>query len=99
MAVDVVRGQRLLEPTDVGGFVEARAADRLVDREGLIGVDEDLEVGPDGRSRAPASRATSSSAGRPTLIFDPPKPCGLGLQRVRDERFGVGRCSQPPSVV
>ena len=72
MAFDVVGGQRLLEPPDVGGFVKARAADRLVDCEGLVGVGEDLECRPTRRGQP--SRSTSSWTGRPTLTFEPPKP-------------------------
>ena len=48
------------------GFVEARAADRLVDREGLIGVDENLEGGADRRAhRREPLDVLARPAGRP----------------------------------
>ena len=69
MSLDVVGGQRLFEPADVGGLVMAGAADRLVDVEGLISVGENLEVGA---ARSASSRSTSSRIGRPTLTLEPP---------------------------
>src|SRR5690606_12142418 len=48
VALDVVGAERLLEPADVEPLIGPRPADGLVDAEGLVGVGEDLEAGPDG---------------------------------------------------
>ena len=97
MSLDVVGGHRLLEPADVGAFVETRAADRFIHRERLIGVGEYLEPRPQGLAKR-----------REPLDVFVDRPPDLHLGAAEAEAFACfasatsaskGRCSQPPSVV
>src|SRR5271156_129589 len=95
MALDVVRWQRLLEPADVCGFIKSRAANRLLDRESLIGVGEDLEVRPD---RSPQRRQPGDvlAGGPADLDLRSAETLRLRLQRIGDER--IGRQMQPAAL-
>lgn len=90
----VVGRQRLLEPADVGGLVKPRATDRLIHREGLISVVKISKVDPTA-ARTIFKRPTSSLAGPPILIFEPPKPSALACG-ASSTNASAGRCSQPP---
>ena len=97
MAVDVVRRQRLLKPADIDCLVESRAPDRLVDGKGLIGVGEDFEVDPNGRSEL--GQACDVLLRRSAdLDLRAAEALYLGLSASATSA-SVGRWSQPPSVV
>ena len=86
MSLDVVGGQRLFEPADVGGLVMAGAADRLVDVERLIGVGENLEVGSERRAQRIQSFDVLADRA-PDLDLAAPEAERLRLERIVDQRL------------
>ena len=92
MAVEVVGRQRLLDPCEVEVGEAPRAADRLVEREALIGVGHDLVVGADRRAHRGEPRIVLDACGRPILTFEPQKPL-LRAQRARRRPAPARRCA------
>ena len=84
MTFDVVGGQRLFVPSKVKGLVEARATNRGVNGEGLVGVDHDLEIGADGVTNGGEASDVLVSRS-PHLDLAPAETRGLGAKRIVDE--------------
>ena len=79
MAVAIVGRQRLLDPSEIEIGEAARAADRLVEREALIGVGHDLVIGAERRAHRRKA----------TIVLRRARPTDLDL-RARETLFARG---------
>jgi len=74
VALDVVRGQRLLDPAEVEAVEQAGAADRLGTGHRLVGVDHDVEVRADGLADRGQPLTVLLAARLPDLHLDALEP-------------------------
>ena len=89
MAVDVVGGQRLLDPGKIELGKLTRAPDRIVEREPLVGVGHDLEIVAERHAHRGQAGAILRDMRAADLYFGAAKPFFARRKRIFNQ--GVRR--------